>query len=160
MKYSKYAEDRFHSIKYIDNLNKERRENIEYFKYFKWHKNYWNFLNEHKNIISLVQNKCNDINGINLTDDSYLYILIGKNSFQKIPFYLDSSLYNLNYIFDNELKNKIQNQIIENKVYVITHKNNEKDILFNNNYETKKIYKSTNKTINEEFRVIYPKKCS
>ena len=160
MKFSKFAEDRFHSIKYLKNLNKESRSDIKYFKHFKWHVNYWNFLNEHNNLISKIKKNCNKINGINLTDDSYLYLLIGKNSFQKIPFYLDTSLYKLNSIFDKDLKKRVQDKIDNNIVYIISHKNNDKDFNLSSDYMVKKIYKTSSKTIKEEFRVIYPKNCS
>ena len=160
MKFSKNAEGRFKSVKFFQNKeNKIGNNNFEYFKYFKWEKNYWTFIKNYNDTINLIKNNCDDISGVNLTDDTFLYILIGDQTLQKIPFYLDSSLYKLNDIFDKDLKNKIQKKIADDSIYFITHKNNEKNIQFSDNYKIKKIYKQTSKTIDEEFRLIFPKKC-
>ena len=127
MKFSKNAEGRFKSVKFFQNKeNKIGNNNFEYFKYFKWEKNYWTFIKNYNDTINLIKNNCDDISGVNLTDDTFLYILIGDQTLQKIPFYLDSSLYKLNDIFDKDLKNKIQKKITDDSIYFITHKNNEK----------------------------------
>ncbi|WP_440635458.1 hypothetical protein, partial [Candidatus Pelagibacter sp. HIMB1746] len=160
MKFSKNAEGKFKSVKFLQNKeNKISSNNYKYFKYFIWEKNYWTFIKNYNDTINLIKNNCNDISGVNLSDDTFLYILIGDKTLQKIPFYLDSSLYKLNDIFDKNLKNKIQKKITDNSIYIITHKNNEKNIQFSDNYKIKKIYKKTFKTIDEEFRLIFPKKC-
>ena len=78
----------------------------------------------------------------------------------KIPFFLDSSAHELNNIFDSTLKNEIQIKLNHGSIFLISHKNNEKNFNFSNNYETEKIYKKTSKTIAEEFRLIFPKKCN
>ena len=86
--------------------------------------------------------------------------MIGQQTFQKIPFFLDSSAHELNNIFDSTLKDEIQIKLNHDSVFLISHKNNEKNFNFSNNYETEKIYKKTSKTIAEEFRLIFPKKCN
>ena len=139
MKFSKNAEGRFKSVKFFQNQeNKIGNNNFEYFKYFKWEKNYWTFIKNYNDTINLIKNNCDDISGVNLTDDTFLYILIGDQTLQKIPFYLDSSLYKLNDIFDKDLKNKIQKKVNDDSIYFITHKNNEKNIQFSDNYKIKK----------------------
>ena len=162
MKFSKYAEDRYRSIKHLYELENKKlnQKKISYLKYFKLDDNYWNFIFEQNNLISNIKKNCKNINGVNLTEDTYLYLLIGPNSFQKVPFYLDSSIYKLNDIFDSELKKKIQYRINDNSIFLITNKNNEKNLTFNKHYEIIKIYKKTNKIIDEEFRIIFPKKCN
>ena len=161
MKFSKNADGRFKSVKFfMDKENKIINNDFKYFKYFKWDKNYWKFLKNHNDKINVIKDNCDNIEGVNLTDDTFLYILIGKQTFQKIPFFLDSSAHELNNIFDSTLKDEIQIKLNHDSVFLISHKNNEKNFNFSNNYETEKIYKKTSKTIAEEFRLIFPKKCN
>ena len=161
MKFSKNADGRFKSVKFLmDKENKIINNDFKYFKYFKWDKNYWKFLKNHNDKINVIKDNCDNIEGVNLTDDTFLYILIGKQTFQKIPFFLDSSAHELNNIFDSTLKNEIQIKLNHDSIFLISHKNNEENFNFSNNYETKKIYKKTSKTIAEEFRLIFPKKCN
>ena len=161
MKFSKNADGRFKSVKFFMNKeNKVINNDFKYFKYFKWDEGYWNFLKNHNDKINIIKNNCDNIEGVNLTDDTFLYILIGKQTFQKIPFFLDSSEYKLNDIFDSNLKNEIQFKLNQNSIFLITHKNNEKNFNFSKKYEVKKIYKKTYKTIAEEFRLIFPKRCN
>ena len=66
----------------------------------------------------------------------------------------------MNYIFDKDLKKRVQDKIDRNIVYIISHKNNDKDFKLSSDYMVEKIYKTSSKTIKDEFRVIYPKNCS
>ena len=91
MKYSQNADTRKKSLEYLKNKNVEISNEINYFKYFKWDKNYWTFLNLSK--IKSIQFKqtVRIIYNVNITENSFLYILLGKKTFQRLPFYLDSS---------------------------------------------------------------------
>ena len=136
MKFSKNAEGRFKSVKFFKTKNKIGNNNFEYFKYFKWEKNYWTFIKNYNDTINLIKNNCDDISGVNLTDDTFLYILMGDQTLQN-TIYLDSSLYKLNDVFDKDLKIKFKE--ITDSIYFITHKNNEKNIQFSDNYKIKNL---------------------
>ena len=131
MKFSKNADGRFKSVKFFMNKeNKITNNDFKYFKYFKFDFNYWNFLKNHNDKINIIKDNCDNIKGVNLTDDTFLYILIGKQTFQKIPFFLDSSAHELNNIFDSTLKDEIQIKLNHGSIFLISHKNNEKISIF------------------------------
>lgn len=159
MKYSSNAEKRYHSLKYIDNSKTLRNNDIEHFVFFKWNSEYWFFLNQISSEIQNVKNNCKKIIGVNITHDSYLYLLIGNKTIQKIPFFLTGSKFGLNSIFDPFLLDKVNKEISNANIFIVSHKNNEKNLNFNENYEFKQIYLKTDKIIDEEYRIYYPKKC-
>ena len=89
-----------------------------------------------------------------------MYVLLGENTFQRLPFYLDSSDFEFNKTFDPNLFINIQKKINNENILILTHKKNEEIFEFNNKFEIFKINLISNKIINEEFRIIYPKKCN
>ena len=160
MKYSQNADTRKKSLEYLKNKNVEINNEINYFEYFKWDKDYWSFLNLIENKINTIQTNCKDINNVNITENSFLYILLGKKTFQRLPFYLDSSDFEFNKIFDPNFFVNIQRHINNENILILSHKKNENIFEFNNKFEVFKINLKSNKIINEEFRIIYPKKCN
>jgi len=159
MKFSKYADSRDKSIKFISSPKKFVTGNVNYYKYFKWDEDYWNLLDTFSNKIKLINKKCKHINGVNLTDDVYLYLLIDNKTLQKLPFYLDGSKFQFNKIFDKKLNNKIQEQIHKENIFIISQKNNEENLIFTSKYVFHDVILKSDKTINDIFRIIYPKKC-
>ena len=159
MKFSEYADSRDKSVKFLSTSSILTEGDINYYKYFKWDKGYWDFLNIFLNKINSINKKCEYIKGVNLTDDVYLYLLINNETIQRIPFYLNESNFKFNRIFDSELINKIQYHIDRENIFVITHKNNDKDLNFSSKYSFQDIGIKSNKIIDDRFRIIYPKKC-
>jgi hypothetical protein len=159
MKFSEYADSRDKSVKFLSTSSILTEGDINYYKYFKWDKGYWDFLNIFLNKIYSINKKCEYIKGVNLTDDVYLYLLINNETIQRIPFYLNESDFKFNRIFDSELINKIQYHIDRENIFVITHKNNDKDLNFSSKYSFQDIGIKSNKIIDDRFRIIYPKKC-
>jgi len=160
MKYSSNAEKRYHSVRHIDDEKNLRNKNFEHFVFFKWRSEYWNLLEQISNEILNIKNNCEKIIGANLTHDSYFYILIENPTIQKIPFFLTGSKFGLNSIYDTFLFDKVNIEINNENIFIISHKNNEKSLNFNEYYEFKKFYLKTDKIIDEEFRVYYPIKCN
>ena len=159
MKFSNYADSRAKSIKFISSPKKFETGNIDYYKYFKWDKEYWQLLNTFSNKIKLINIKCKNINGVNLTEDVYLYLLINNKTFQRLPFYLDKSSFQFNKIFDENLNIKIQDEIYKENVFIISQKNNDENLIFTNKYVFFSTTFKSEKIINDIFRIIYPKKC-
>ncbi len=159
MHYSKHAQSRSGSLKNLYNNNLISSNNIEYFKNFKWDKNYFDFLFKVEKKINSINKNCNKIAGVNLTHDTFLYLLLKKNTIQKIPFYLTGSKYQFNEIFDPFLFSKVQNYIDNNNIIILSHKNSEKQLNFNKNYSFTKLKRITTKIIDDEYIIFYPKKC-
>ena len=159
MKFSKHADSRDKSIKFISSSKIFVTGNVNYYKYFKWDEEYWKLLDTITNKIKLINKKCKNINGVNLTDDVYLYLLIDNKTFQRLPFYLDGSSFKFNKIFDENLNNNIQEQIFKENIFIISQKNNEKNLVFNNKYVFFDTTLKSDKIISDIFRIIYPKKC-
>ena len=88
-----------------------------------------------------------------------MYLLINNETIQRIPFYLDGSNFKFNKIFDSELINKIQYHLDRENIFVITHKNNDKDLNFSSKYNFQDMDIKSNKIIDDRFTIIYPKKC-
>ena len=159
MNNSKYAEGRYKSIKYLKEKTNITNYNFSYFKYFKWKRDYWLLLEKISDKIKIIENKCPGIKSINLTSDSYLILLL-KDNFQKIPFYLSDNKIDFNSLFDPYLDKKIKEQLKTNNLIILTHKNNEISYEINSDFIIEKISYDTGRTIADEIRIISPKNCN
>ena len=83
-----------------------------------------------------------------------MYLLINNETIQRIPFYLDGSNFKFNKIFDSELINKIQYHLDRENIFVITHKNNDKDLNFSSKYNFQDMDIKSNKIIDDRFTII------
>lgn len=104
-----------------------------YFKGQKWPKDVWINLNYLKNKLNEIKKKCQFIRyGVNLTNDSYYYILISEKfiTYQKIPFfdpYNSISNASMNLI-NQSLYSKINKHVNENSLLIVANENFKNDI--------------------------------
>lgn len=160
MGYSKFSENRYLKFKDIPYSNKYKIkvQSIELFKYQIWDEDYVLFLERINKKILNIRNKCKNIAGINLTDNSNIYNLFYDISIQKIPFILNDNVYKFNKIFDKNLNKKILNKIKNNSVFFVS-KQDVYNLKKNKNFKSYKYILKNNKTINKVFMIIYPSRC-
>ena len=127
-------------------------EKIKYFKSQKWSKDTWDNLIHLNLLLKKIKNNCPDIKyGLNLTRDSYYYVLISEHykTFQKMPFFDPNNsinrkimeLINQN-IFETKEKN-ITNEnllIVAEQKFLKIDKYKEIEIKYSYNHKQKSIY--------------------
>ena len=153
-----YTHPEYSSLR-IDITNKEHNfKDIKYFKKQKWTKKKWLAINgiirDQKNI----KKKCNIDSSLNLTDDSFYFTLL-NNKEQLIPFVFEEHGNSLRKIIEPEFYNSNQEKILNESLFIITSKNNQK--LFNTkNYSILKKYNIDEKNLNlNNISVVVPNSC-
>ena len=143
------------SYKLEENIpNKE----FEYFKNQKWSKNTWNNLIHLDQTLDKINENCPDIKyGINLTRDSYYYILVSEKfeTFQKMPFLdinkpLDKKVIKL---INKDIFSKIDELISNNNLLIIS----DKMFKFKENYKEVEMKYSYN---NKQKSIFIPHYCN
>ena len=133
-----YTHPEYSSLK-IDISNKQYNyKDIKFFKKQKWSKKKWvainGILDDQKNINKI----CNIKSSLNLTDDSFYYVIL-INKKQLIPFIFERHGEMFRKVFEPKFYKDNNKEILNEKLFLITSKNNHK--LFNvNNYSILKKY--------------------
>lgn len=158
---TKYGASRGAYFKDIKQLNlKYSNTKILYFKNQKWSKNSWHILNNFIETQNRIEKKCNLEYGANLTTNTYLYTLLNYKKIQIIPFFYKDSgkIFRKNY--DNQAINKIQSQIDNENIFVVSFENNDELFNFSNYGQPIKIdLNAYNNRINKFLYIYVPKKC-
>ena len=160
MGYSKFSEGRYLKFKDIPYKFNKRVSQISLFDQNIWDEKYQDFLESLNTKINTLKSKCPNIYGVNYTDDSNIYNLLYNFSFQKIPFKLKDKTYNFHEIFDSKLEFKINEQIQKGNIFIISEKNIDKNIKYNEKYKNVNYLFDNKKTIKKIYKVSYPKKCN
>ena len=153
-----YSHPEYSSLK-IDTNNKDYNfKKIDFFTKQKWTKKKWNVINgiiDNRNLINQI---CNINGSLNLTDDSFYYVLLKDNK-QLIPFVFEKHGDLLRNIVEPEFYKNNQREIINEKIFLITSKNNHK--LFNiKNYSVLTKYNIDDDNLNlNNISIMVPSSC-
>ena len=140
--------------------NKIRIKNISYFSFQKWNKNTWYPLIEYINYQKKVKKSCNIEYAVNLTSQSYFFVLFDFKKIQLIPFIIKTHKEILMEYFEPNLIYDIQKLINDDNLLILTFENNEKILDLKNYYLSKKInLNKYNGKISNYYYIYLPKKC-
>ncbi len=160
LKDSKISGIRHAHLQELDGRDEKiKNKRFQYYKTQKWDKKRWNILT----VISETQNKinknCKIKFGANLTIDNFYHSLIKYEKIQIIPFFFKHSGSMLRGYIEPRLILKIQDQINNDNIFIITTEDNDK--LFNlNGYDQPLLIELKNKKIIKEYiKIFFPKNC-
>ena len=153
-----YTHPEYSSLK-VNTLNKQlNSKNIKYFKKQKWSEKKWSAINGIINDQKLINKICNIKSSLNLTDDSFYFIIL-KNKKQLIPYVFERHGNKFRKIVEPGFYKYNQKKLFNENLFLITSKNNHK--LFNiNNYSILKKYSIDENNLNlNNISVIVPNSC-
>ena len=140
--------------------NKVTKNNISYFSYQKWDENTWHPLIEYINFQKKIKEKCEINYAVNLTSQSYFFVLFDFKKIQLIPFVIQTHKEIFMKYFEPNLINNIQKLINEDNLLIISFENNEKTLNLKNYKLSKKInFNRFNGKVPEYFYIYTPNKC-
>ena len=107
-----------------------------------------------------IKDKCKLQYGANLTSNTYYYVLLENEKIQVIPFFYKDLGKTFRSYFDIDLIKKIQNEVNNQNILLVTSENNHKLInLGNYNNPIKIDLNKFNKKLEKFVYIYYPKKC-
>jgi hypothetical protein len=149
---------RYQDLKQIN--SKIKKKDIPYFSYQKWDRNTWYPLIEYINYQNKVKKACKIEYAVNLTSNSYFFVLFDFKKIQLIPFIIQTHKDVLMKYFEPNLINNIQKLINDDNLLILTFENNEKILNLQNYYLSKTINLNRyNGKIPNNFYIYLPKKC-
>ena len=158
---SKIAGLRTAHLKDLSNLDiKINNDQFEYFKNQKWNEEKWIEIDKLINIQKLIIKKCKVKFGVNLTSNNFFHSLIINDKKQIIPWYEKKIEIMKNFV-EPDWVEKIQDEIDNNNIFIISMKNNHKLLNFKN-YSKPIEIKGFNEYKNIDNNTIYiyhPQKC-
>ena len=153
-----YTHPEYSSLK-IDSSNKQyNSKDIKYFKKQKWTEKKWSVINGIISDQKLINKICSIKSSLNLTDDSFYFVIL-KNKKQLIPFVFERHGDMFRKIVEPGFYKYNQKKLFNEKLFLITSKNNHK--LFNiNNYSILKKYSIDENNLDlNNISVIVPNSC-
>jgi hypothetical protein len=148
---------------YKDLKNIEKKysdENTRYFSKQKWTRNSWHQINSFIKFQNIIKGQCNLQYGANLTSNTYYYVLLENEKIQVIPFFYKDLGKTFRSYFDIDLIKKIQNEVDNQNILLVTSDNNDKLInLENYNNPIKIDLNKFNEKLEKFIYIYYPKKC-
>ena len=153
-----YIHPEYSALK-IDTLDKTYNvKKIKFFNKQKWTKKKWDVINGIIANEDIIDKRCNINSSLNLTDDAFYYSIL-KNKNQLIPFVFSRHGDLLRRIVEPNFYTKNQKKIFDEKIFIITSKNNHK--LFNiENYSILKKYNIDEGNLNlNNISIMIPTSC-
>jgi len=157
---SKQSGNRSIHLRDLKNVEEKYNNNIPYFVYQKWSKKTWHPLNEFLEFQNNIKKSCNLEFGVNLTSNTFYYALMNLKKIQVVPFFIKTHSLVLMNNFEPNFFEKLQSEIDNNNLLIITFENNDKNLNLNNYAPPKKIDLNIDKNVAKKFLYLYfPKKC-
>ena len=158
---SKYGDSRTAYFKDLKNLEtKYKQKKILYFRSQKWSGDTWHSLNSFLELQNKIKDRCKLEYAANLTNNSFYYALLNYHKIQIIPFFFKRSGEAYRKHWEPNLINKLQHEINNNNILIITTENNNNLINLSNYSNPDKINLNiSNNIINKFLYIYYPKKC-
>lgn len=146
----------------LKNTNvKFKRDITPYFLNQKWDKNTWYSLVEFINYQKKIKNNCNIEYAVNLTSNSYFFVLFDFKKVQLVPFVIQTHKKLLMKYFEPNLIKDVQKLINSNNLLVLTFENNEKSLNLKNYYLSKTIdLNKYNEKISNNLYILLPRNCT
>jgi hypothetical protein len=146
----------------LKNTNvKFKRDITPYFLNQKWDKNTWYSLVEFINYQKKIKNNCNIGYAVNLTSNSYFFVLFDFKKVQLVPFVIQTHKKLLMKYFEPNLIKDVQKLINSNNLLVLTFENNEKSLNLKNYYLSKTIdLNKYNEKISNNLYILLPRNCT
>ena len=140
--------------------NKFKKKGIPFFSFQKWDRNTWYPLFEYISYQKKVKKACKIEYAVNLTSNSYFFVLLDFKKIQLIPFIVQTHKEVLMKYFEPNLINDIQKKVNNENVLILTFENNEKTLNLQNYYLSKTINLNRyNGKIPNNFYIYLPNKC-
>ena len=158
---SKYAGARSVHLRDLRNIDeKYNQKYIPYFTYQKWSNNTWHPLNKFIKLQNDIKKNCNLEFAVNLTSNTFYYVLLDFKKIQLVPFFIKTHSSILRNHFEPNLFKKLQNEIDKNNLLIISFENNDKHLNLDNYSVPKRIDLNINSNIAKKFLYFYfPQKC-
>jgi len=112
----------------IDSSNTVKKNDISFFQNQKWEQSKWNFLNDFQIVDSDIFTKCNVNFVLNLTPNAFVLSLSKFQRIQLVPVFNEHLGRDFPIKFQSNLKDLIQNLIINNNIYILSMENNINEI--------------------------------
>ena len=145
----------------LKNINQKiRKNNIPYFSFQKWDPNTWHPLIEYVEYEKKIKKHCKIQYSVNLTSNSYFFVLTDFKKIQLIPFVIQTHKELLLKYFEPNLIKQTQKLINNNNLLILSFENNEKLLKLENYYLSKSIdlNKFNDKIVNNLY-IYLPKNC-